>query len=355
MSDGLTTEEKRIVSDMLKKLLHMEYLTKRAIDSYSAIFYLLKDIWRNSRSKKAPIFSLGYETPKSIPFYPGGNGKFDKSYLGPTSGTQYNDDLIVNGDQMVEYDIRQAYTSVMRSYALPSNKLFDGVKMTTEKLEKRFADYESKRHPYRDLKTLAFIDCKIAARAKPDTYLGRGAMLQTNYGNSLMSSNLIVSEIELKAIFDFYDVMSFSVNDSFVFQTKKGLLQDYFDRIEVIRVYAEAAGDQLLLDAYKDMRNKVYGAVGRVELLENSGSVFKFPMYNRAFSSMVSGVVRDTMLRYEQKYVNSEYGLIMIKTDGIYFKNEVPEFNRAVELGAFRRHDHLIDKKADMWKKQTIL
>jgi len=64
---------------------------------------------------------------------------------------------------------------------------------------------------------------------------------------------------------------------------------------------------------YKMLRNKIYGTIGKRELSAHEAKIFKFPMYNRAFSSMVAGVFRDRIARYEQKYVNSEYGLVLIQ------------------------------------------
>ena len=52
---------------------------------------------------------------------------------------------------------------------------------------------------------------------------------------------------------------------------------------------------------------------------------------------MVAGVFRDRMVRYEQKYVHSAYGLLKIRTDGLYFRSEVPEFEELYKLGVVKK------------------
>ncbi|EAL7691336.1 hypothetical protein DVE55_09380, partial [Campylobacter jejuni] len=148
----------------------------------------------------------------------------------------------------------------------------------------------------------------IEAIAKESTYTAFGSHFQQYRKN--LSRTLTVTEIELKLIMDFYDVKALEILETYTFRTRKGLLEDYFEKIDRLKE------DEETKFFYKMLRNKIYGTIGKRELSTHEAKIFKFPMYNRAFSSMVAGVFRDRIARYEQKYVNSEYGLVLIKTDG---------------------------------------
>lgn len=336
-------------SDLLKKFLGLDYLKRIDIDAYSANRFLLKDIWKNQ--PHAGVHHLGYDDPQSIPFNPGAvdtdpnSTTSNEGYRAATSGSKYNAELLVPGEDMIEYDFKEAYTNIMRMYHLPSNTYLEKVKMTKEKLEKRFAEFDTQKHPYREMKTFCFIRFSIAATVKPGVYTERGSMLFT-YGEDFTADDLILSEIELRMIFEYYDIIFFDVIDSYVYRTRKGMLDEYFDRIDKLKLIGEQAGDDELISLYKTMRNKIYGQIGINQIAANE-KTFRFPMYNRAFSAAVAGVLRDMMIHYEQNYVNSEYGLVMIKTDGIYFKNTVPEFDKLAAAGIVRRKEHIIDSSVD--------
>lgn len=320
--------EKQKQSELLKESLGLTYLTRATLDPYSANKYLLKDIWKNN--KKSQIHNLGWDDPKEIPFYPDGD-----AYRAATSGSQYNKNFLVVGQKMIEYDFNEAYTNIMRTYALPSNTFLTNASFDREKIEKRFAEYDPK-HPFRKLSTFVFLTVEIIAEAKPDTYTEWGSAFY-NYSKT-MYGQYTLSEVELKLILDFYDVKKLEVVDSYVFRNRQGLLEDYFQRVDVLKERPET------VKLYKAMRNKIYGTIGAVQLKKVDEKIFKFPIYNRAFSSAVAGIFRDRMSRYEQKYVNSEYGLVMIKTDGIYFVKEVPEFELFTKAGIVKKKIHVINE-----------
>lgn len=327
-----TKEDKKIVSDdlqsELKKALGLEYLTKKNLDAYNANLFLLKDIWKNN--KKSTVKYLGWEDPQNIPYFPEGS-----AFKASSSLSKYNTNQLVFGAEMIEYDFSEAYTNIMRNYALPSNTYLKN-KPDTDKVLARMCNYE-KKHPYRELSTFWFIQMDIEAIKKETTHAAEGSMFSI-YGDVLSARNLILSEIELKLIFDFYNVKKLEVKDGHMFRTRKGMLNEYFerlDRIKDLEIFKEAK-------TYKKMRNKLYGQIGKFELGAYGEKVFRFPIYNRAFSSMVAAVFRDVMIRYEQKYVNSEYGLLFIRTDGIYFKKEVPEFETLAAAGVVKKKIHTI-------------
>lgn len=339
-----TTAESYALSEELKKVLHMTYLTRAKLEPFNANKYLLKDIWKNS-TKKSGIHSLGWERPENIPFYPGGE-KNPESYRASTSGGKYNSERIVVGEKVVEYDFNEAYTNILRNYALPSNTFLPNAKFDTEKIKNRLAEYD-RPHPYRELKTFVFVECYIWASAKEGTFVGasnsRSSMLEV-YGRSFdgtqeIDRKMIVSEIELKLIFDFYDVKEFLVYGTYTFRTKKDLLKEYFERVAPLKE------NELTKKAYKAMRNKLYGQISALKLGKIDENIFQFPMYNRAIGAFVTGVFREKMVRYEQKYVNSEYGLIMIKTDGLYFLKEVPEFEKLYKAGVVKKKEHVITEE----------
>lgn len=314
--------------EKLKQALGLEYLTRAKLDSYTANLYLLKDIWKNNR--KSEIHNLGFEDPAEIPFYPVGD-----SYKASTSGSKYNHELIIENEMMIEYDFSEAYTNIMRTYYLPSNTYLDKVKYTTDKMESRLLSYPDKQ-PYREMKTFTFFKVDISAVAKDGTYTEWGSMFSSY--TQFMTGVMVFSEVELKLIYDFYDIKKIELLENYTFRCKQGLLNDYFERIDELKLQ----DDEGLLRIYKQMRNKIYGTIGKTGLNAADEKNFKFPIYNRAFSSMVAGVFRDRIARYEQKYVNSDYGLIMIKTDGLYFRKEVPEFENLYEKGIVKRKVHVI-------------
>lgn len=323
----------------IKRILQLEYLTRAKLDAYNGNLYLLRDIFRNQ--KKSKIHRLGWKDPKEIPFYPTAGAGFVAS----TSGSQYNIDQIIVGKEKIEYDFSEAYTNIMRSYYLPSNTFLSSIKYDCQKIKKRFAEYHKTR-PYRELKTFIFMTVDIKAIANESTYTEWGGML-ANY-TRFLTGIITVSEIELKLIYDFYEIKQLVVLDSFVFQTCKGMLDDYFSRIDKLK------NNELTNKYYKGMRNKIYGTIGKLEMTA-ADRKFQFPddmpgnpkfaPYNRAFSAMVAGVFRDRIARYEQKYVNSEYGLINIRTDGLYFRKEVPEFEKLHAAGVVKKKIHVITEE----------
>lgn len=333
----LVEETKKIPEQhqqQLKELLGLEYLTRAKLDAYNANLYLMRDIVVNQ--KKSKIHKLGWEDPKAIPFYPMGD-----SYRAPTAGAKYNTEVVALGEKMIEYDFKEAFPTIMRSHKLPSNTFLKNVSYDREKLEKRFSEY-SEKQPYKNLSTFSFVTVEITATAKENTYTEYGSAFD-RYRKNFMQT-ITLSEIELKLIYDFYDIKKLNVLETYTFRTQEGLLEDYFSRIEKVKEAGNSNPE--MLKNYKKMRNKAYGVVGKLKLSELDKRVFKIPIYNRAYSAMVAGVFRDVMARYEQKYVNTEYGLLMIKTDGIYFKNEVPEFEKLAQVGMVRKHIHTITENS---------
>lgn len=318
----------------LKDMLGIGYLDRK-LDAYSANLFLLRDIcWNHSKSA---IHHLGYEDPEAIEFYPA-----DDSYRASTSGTKYNINKINIGDPKIQYDFTEAYTNIMRSYSLPSNSFLKAVKYDTAKLEKRFADYNG-NHPYRDMKTFIFVKIDIMARAKNGVYLGSGGML-SGYRNKMMGE-FILTEIELKLIYDFYDIYELKILDSYVFRCRKFMLADYFERLDNVKKNPRT------IQFYKPMRNKIYGQISKLELSEFDRSLLrpddprkKFPIRNRAFGSAVTAIFRDKFVRYEQKYVNSEFTLWDIRTDELYFTKEVPEFERLIPVGIVKKKTGIISE-----------
>lgn len=321
-------KEAAVLSDRLKELLNMKYLTRAKLDPYNANKYLLKDIWKNN--KKSGIHFLGWDDPEKIPFYPQGD-----SFRAPTSGGRYNDDLLIVGNDMVEYDFNEAYTTILRNYPLPSNTYLAHAKFTTEKIIDRLAEYD-KPHPYRDLKTFVFVDFYMEAFAKPETFISPYGSNLVNYGKTI-ASRMTTTEVELKLIFDFYDVKAFEVMETHTFKMRSGMLDDYFARIEPLK------GDEIAGGAYKFMRNKVFGQISATEHKGADAKIFNFPMYNRAAGAFVTGVFRDRMTRFEQKYVNDEdYKLLLMRTDALYFNKEVPYFEALTQRGITKRVDETI-------------
>lgn len=312
----------------IKKMLGLTYLTRAKLDDFNGNHYILKDIYVNSSKNTSQIHYLGWDDPQKIPFYPDTD-----SYRGATSGNKYNKELLVPNEQMVEYDFTEAYTNIMKNYKLPSNVYLENVSFDKNKLLARFENYD-KPQPYRDLSTFVFVKVAIEAVAKEDTYTGFGSHFLQYRKN--LSRTLTVTEIELKLIIDFYDVKFLEIIETFTFRNRKGLLEDYFKKIDKLKE------DEETRFFYKLLRNKIYGTIGKRDLSAHQAKIFKFPMYNRAFSSMVAGVFRDRIARYEQKYVNSEYGLVLIKTDGLYFKKEVPEFEMLHKKGIVKKKNHII-------------
>jgi hypothetical protein len=314
----------------IKELLNMTYLTKAKLDPFSANMYLLKDILKNNQ--KTTLTNLGWENPTDIPFNPDG-----LSYQGPTSGSRYNQDKINFGDKKVMYDFNAFFASIMRNYSLPSNTFLSSVKMTHDKIIDRLDSYAS-RYPYKNLKTFVFVKIDIHAAAKPGVHIDTGSMLY-GWTKVIYQKNIVISEIELKIICDYYDVKDLKIIDSYVFRCRNDLFVDYFDRIDILA----SDSDQDVVKFHKGMRNRLYGLVGKHRLTDAQANVFSIPIYNRACASFVGAVARDIMLRLEQKYVNSEYDMFMIKTDGIYFKREVPEFEKLLQAGVVKKEVSTID------------
>lgn len=330
----MSKEDKKIADDLqaeLKKVLGLEYLTKKKLDAYNANLFLLKDIWKNN--KQSQIKYLGWDDPEKIPFYPEAD-----SFKASSSLCKYNTDKLVMNAEMIEYDFTEAYTNIMRIYKLPSNTYLKN-KPTTDKVLGRMSEHQANpsKHPYRELSTFWFIQMDIEAIRKESTYAKKGSMLSL-YGDVLSARNLILSEIELKLIFDFYNVKKLEVTDGHMFRTRKGMLDDYFQRVDKLKDIEAFRKNK----TYKKMRNNLYGQIGKLELGDYGKKVFSFPIYNRALSSMVAGVFRDMMIRFEQKYVNSEYDLLFIRTDGIYFRKEVPEFEILASKGVVKKKIHTI-------------
>lgn len=323
----------------LKDTLGIGYM-KRAMDAYSANLYTLRDIcWNN---KKSPIHHLGYEDPEAIPFYPIGD-----SSRASTSGTKYNIDKISFGDKKVQYDFTEAYTNIMRAYSLPTNSYLAHVKYDREKIEKRLSGYTG-NHPYRDMKTFIFVKIDIKARVKEGTYLGDYGMI-ADYRDYL-DGIWTLTEIELKLIYDFYNILDLVVLDTYTFRCEKNMLAEYFSRIDKLKE------NKRTLKFYKQMRNLLYGQINKFELspfdekfLDYDDPKRNFPIRNRAFGSAVLAIFRDKMARYEQKYVNSEYNLWDIRTDALYFTKEVPEFEKLVPLGIVKKYVGIITE--DDFKK----
>lgn len=312
----------------VKTMLGLTYLTRAKLDGFNGNHYILKDIYVNSTKNTSQIHYLGWDDPQKIPFYPDTD-----SYRGATSGSKYNKELLVPNERMIEYDFAEAYTNIMRNYKLPSNVYLENVRFDKEKLLERLASYD-KPQPHKELSTFVFVKVAIEAIAKESTYTAFGSHFQQYRKN--LSRTLTVTEIELKLIMDFYDVKALEILETYTFRTRKGLLEDYFEKIDRLKE------DEETKFFYKMLRNKIYGTIGKRELSTHEAKIFKFPMYNRAFSSMVAGVFRDRIARYEQKYVDSEYGLVLIKTDGLYFKKEVPEFEALNKKGIVKKKVHVI-------------
>ncbi|EHZ0460508.1 hypothetical protein K5G30_002390 [Enterococcus faecalis] len=326
-------EDKKIpeqYQEKLKDLLGLSYLTRAKIDAYSANLYLLKDIVLNQ--KKSKVHKLGWTDPEAIPFYPIGD-----SFRAPSSGSGYNLETVAIGEKMIEYDFKEAYPTIMRSHKLPSNTFLKNVSYDRDKIEKRFSEYPEKQ-PYKRLSTFSFFKVEIVAKRKEETYWDKNSFLARYPGN--LMETITLSEIELKLLYDFYDIKKLNVLDSYTFRTQDNLLEDYFSRIEKVKEAGKI--DSGMLKNYKKMRNKCFGLIAKGELGNFAKDRFEIPIYNRAYSAMVAGVFRDVMARYEQKYVHSEYGLLLIKTDGIYFKKEVPEFEKLLQVGMVRKHIHTI-------------
>lgn len=311
----------------IKTILGLTYLTRARLDGFNSNHYILKDIWKNTKKNNSQFHFLGWDDPKNIPFYPSND-----SYRATTSGSIYNRELIAMNEMMIEYDFNEAYTNIMRKYKLPSNVYLENVKMTKEKVLERLSRYD-RPHPYRDLDTFIFLKVEIQGYAREDTYIDDSHF---SYYTKNLSQTLTITEIELKLIMDFYDIKKLNVLETYTFRCRQGMLDDYFKKIDPLKE------DEETLFFYKMLRNKVYGTIGKGKLSDHESKIFRFPMYNRAFASATVGIFRDRMIRYEQKYVNSEYGLIMIKTDGIYFKKEVPEFEALYRKGIVKRNVHVI-------------
>lgn len=322
------------MQNKIKKLTGLGWMTKGKLDSFSTIKYLLMDIYR--KNKKTGVHFLGYDRPEDAPFFVPGS-----AYRAPTSSSLYNLDLFEVGEKIVEYDFNEAYTVIMKNYYLPSNTYLKFIKYDTEKTLDRIQSHTGKR-PYAELKTYSFFWVIFKGTAKKGTYANpKSQSMLADYGeNPLFTEPVWLSEIELKILFDFYDIEDFVVVDSHTYKCKQGLLKEYFERIEPLKT------DPDTLKLYKNLRTKVFGAIGQKQINAGEAGKFdKYSMYNRAFSSMVAGVFRDRMLRYEQKYVNSPYGLIRIKTDGLYFREEVPEFEHLYELGVVKKKVHSISQE----------
>lgn len=312
----------------IKFMLGLNYLTRAKLDGFNGNLYILKHIWKNTTKSTSQFHFLGWDDPSKIPYYPDSD-----SYRGATSGSKYNKELLIPNEKMIEYDFTEAYTNIMRTYSLPSNVYLENAKFDADKIIDRMKSYD-KPQPYRELSTLVFVNVYIEAIAKDDTYTAFGSHFQ-QYRRTL-SRTLTISEIELKLIMDFYDVKHLEILETYTFRCRKGMLDDYFKIIDQLK------DDEETLPFYKMLRNKIYGTIGKRELNDYEKQIFNFPMYNRAFSSMVAGVFRDRIARYEQKYVNSEYGLVLIKTDGLYFKKEVPEFEALAQRGIVKKKEHVI-------------
>ncbi|HAQ6379969.1 TPA: hypothetical protein LTU30_002916 [Enterococcus faecium] len=322
------------MQNKIKRLVGLGWMTRGKLDSFSTIKYLLMDIYR--QNKKTGIHFLGYDKPEDAPFFVPSS-----AYRASTSGSMYNLDLFEEGAKMIEYDFNEAYSRIMRNYPLPSNTYLKA-KYNTDQAILR-AINRPKVRPYENLKTYMFFLVNFEGTAKEGTYANpKSQSMFADYGENPKTANepIWLSEIELTLILDYYDIKEMEVLDSHTFLTKKGLLKEYFERIEPLKT------DPDTLKLYKNLRTKVFGAIGQKSLREGETNTFdKYSMYNRAYSSMVAGVFRDRMVRYEQKYVHSAYGLLKIRTDGLYFRSEVPEFEELYKLGVVKKKVHTISKE----------
>lgn len=319
-----------------KELLQLKHIDKK-LDAYTAIKFLLKDIYY--KNKKSDIAKLGWNRPEDIPFYPK-----ESSFRTATSGTFYNPKLIVAGRKTVEYDFIRAYTQLMEKISLPYQTILN-VKNTNDKVLNRLNSYTGKATPYSDLKTFMFFQVDMIGIKKPNTYISYGNF---SYGEELNIKKTWLTEIEVKLIMDFYEVEYFNVRDSYTFKCKKGLLNDYFDRIEPLRYNPKFE------KIYKAMRTTIFGIIGQKKLRKGEENSANVPFYNRAYASMVVGVFRDRIIRYEQKYVHSEYGLWQIKLDGLYFMQEVPLFEKLLANGFVTKKIHTITEDEEKVARRMI-
>ena len=134
----MSKEDKKIADDLqaeLKRVLGLEYLTKKKLDAYNANLFLLKDIWKNN--KKSQIKNLGWDDPEKIPFFPEAD-----SFKASSSLCKYNTDKLVMNAEMIEYDFTEAYTNIMRIYKLPSNTYLTN-KPTTDKVLGRMSEHQA--------------------------------------------------------------------------------------------------------------------------------------------------------------------------------------------------------------------
>jgi len=336
--------QKKLEYDRMQKKIRDAlglWVSKRKLDSFSSMKWLLKDIY-DKRKTKTDLRYLGWEDPALAPFYL-------EEYRAPTSHSRYNLELIKAGDKKIEYDFAQAYTVIMMNYKLPSNTYLKNVKWDTEKvIRDRIFSYKEKK-PYADLDTFMIFEVELKGKAKKGTYAHPKAQgMLSRYGNNLNIIGKPLTEIELKILVDYYDIERFVVLDSHVFKCRRGMLAEYFERIEPLKTEPE------LQKLYKHMRTKVYGLIGQQKLSDSDKGFFNQPIYNRIFSAMVAGAFRDIMVRYEQKYVDSPYGLIAIVTDGIYFKTEVPEFERLLKTGAVKKKEHIITLEEEQEAKKRM-
>lgn len=326
----------------IKQLVGLGWMSKGKLDYFSTIKYLLMDIHR--KNKKTGVHFLGFDTPEEQPFLVP-----TSAYRASTSSSIYNPNLIEAGKTKIEYDFNEAYSVIMRNYPLPSNTVLN-VKYDTDKALDRIIVRPDHR-AYVDLNTYSIFLVTFSGKAKKGTYAdpdGQGML--ADYGmNPITPKPIWISEIELKILIDFYELETLNVLSSYTYLCKKGLLKEYFERIEPLKT------DPDTLKLYKSLRTRIFGAIGQKTLNKGEKDVFnKYQMYNRAYSSMVAGVFRDQMVRYEQKYVDSEYGLIQIKTDGLYFREPVPEFENLYRKGVVKKKVHTITQEDEDQAKEFI-
>lgn len=326
-------EKVEINQDNLKKAAGLTFLTKRKLDPYSTMRWVIKDIFEQ-RKTKTDLRYIGWCNPKDLPI-PGG-----LEFNAATSGSYYNIDLYKLGEKIIEYDFNQAYTNIMKNYSLPTNTYLKHIKHGEKKVADRFDAYNAHDFEYSNLSTFMILDVDLEGYACEWTYAETDSQgMLKDYGRELKLVNHRLTEIELKLLIDHYHITRFVVYETFLFKCKKGMLDEYFKRIEPISEYPE------LSKVYKRLRTSIFGYIGQRELKKGDEGFFDQPIYNRVYSAMVAGAFRDKMVRYEQKYVHSEYGLMYIVADGIYFKKEVPELEELVSEGVLKKNVKKISEK----------
>lgn len=355
----------------------------RKYDHRNTCLYVCRKIFQQANGK-TPFLKLGWRSPDDMPNYE----TIRMASIGTSSFSRYNNDLFENSPKRIEYDFVQAYKQIITRFFLPTNvileKAYKGetAEERTEKLlrhlqpilemgDRNKNDFVvSPFKPSEDKKflgTFTFVRCEIkGGRPKKETFIGD----DDNSSNALLSGKRTVhnqllfgkvllgeyylSEVEIKQIYDYYDIdlfdiRQFKVLDTFTFKTAMGIADEYYNEIQKIKEINHPLADRF----YKDVRNYFHGFIGsnkgdvknytktmfgkdnikdlsaRKEALDNAG------VFNKAYQNALYSIWRDLLLRYEQKYVNN--GLLAIKTDALIFDREIPEFEALARAGVVRK------------------